>query len=171
MTAPPTTHSARQERAVSGYVERLGDILTEAGMQRLAARVFAQLLADEDGRMTAAELTKALHVSPAAVSGAVRYLTQTHLIGKERERGSRRDVYVVQVDAWHGAMLDRERLMNAIETTMKAGVDAVGGPTTLAGRRLQLSVEFIQFVTSAMARMTQDWERRKAEIIAEWPPD
>ena len=35
-------------------------------MPRLASRVFAQLLADDDGRMTAAELTEALDVSPAA---------------------------------------------------------------------------------------------------------
>jgi len=80
---------ARDDRAVSAYVERFGDTLTDAGMPRLAARVFAQLLADEDGRMTAAELTEALEVSPAAISGAVRYLTQTYMIGKERERGSR----------------------------------------------------------------------------------
>ena len=44
---------ARDERAVAAYVERLGDALTEAGMPRLASRVFARLLADDDGRMTA----------------------------------------------------------------------------------------------------------------------
>ena len=43
-------------------------------MPRLASRVFARLLADDDGRMTAAELTESLDVSPAAISGAVRYL-------------------------------------------------------------------------------------------------
>lgn len=171
MTSAPATQSIRDETAVAAYVERLGNILTEAGMQRLASRVFAQLLADEDGRMTAVELTEALAVSPAAVSGAVRYLTQTHLIGKERERGSRRDVYVVQADAWHGAMLDQERLMSAIEAAIKAGLDAVGGTATPAGRRLQLSVEFIRFTTKAMSQMSRDWEQRRAEILADWPSD
>ena len=113
--------AARDERAVSAYVERLGDTLTDAGMPRLASRVFAQLLADDDGRMTAAELTESLDVSPAAVSGAVRYLTQTYMIGKERERGSRRDVYVVQADAWHGAMLSRDRMLAQIETSLRVG--------------------------------------------------
>ena len=46
--------AARDDRAVAAYVERFGDTLTDAGMPRLASRVFAQLLADEDGRMTAA---------------------------------------------------------------------------------------------------------------------
>ena len=123
----------RDERAVAAYVERFGDSLTDAGMPRLASRVFARLLADDDGRMTAAELTEALEVSPAAISGAVGYLTQTYLIGKERERGSRRDVYVVQSDAWHGAMLSRDRVLAKIETSLRSGVPAVGGTSERGG--------------------------------------
>lgn len=161
----------RDERAVAAYVERLGDSLTEAGLPRLASRVFARILADEDGRMTAAELTEALQVSPAAISGAVRYLTQVLMIGKERERGTRRDVYVVQADAWHSAMLSRDRVLGAMEAGMRSGVDAVGGPGTPAGRRLQLSVEFLRFVTEQMTALTEAWEVRKAELLAAWADD
>ena len=161
--------SSRDERAVSAYVERLGDTLTDAGMPRLAARVFAQLLADDDGRMTAAELTESLDVSPAAVSGAVRYLTQTYLIGKERERGSRRDVYVVQADAWHGAMLSRDRMLAQIETSLRAGVPAVGGLDTEAGRRLQLSVAFLEFLGDRLAELEGEWAAHKAELTRTWP--
>lgn len=159
----------RDDRAVAAYVERFGNVLTEAGMPRLASRVFAQLLADEDGRMTAAELTEALEVSPAAVSGAVGYLTQTHLIGKERERGSRRDVYVVHLDAWHEAMLSRDRLLGQLEASVRAGVDAVGGTDNDAGRRLALSVAFLEHIATQMAGMHESWEARKAEITASWP--
>ena len=160
---------ARDERAVSAYVERLGDTLTDAGMPRLAARVFAQLLADEDGRMTASELTDVLEVSPAAISGAVRYLTQTALIGKERSRGSRRDVYVVQADAWHGAMLSRDRVLAQLEAGMRSGVDAVGGTTTPAGRRLQLSVAFLEFLAERLGALEGEWDDRKAELTRGWP--
>ncbi len=161
----------RDERAVAAYVERFGNVLTEAGMPRLAARVFAQLLADADGRMTALELTEALDVSPAAVSGAVQYLTQTHLIGKERERGSRRDVYVVHLDAWHEAMLSRDRLLGQMESSVRAGLDAVGGVGSAAGRRLALSVEFLDHVTREMAGVHASWEQRRAQIAATWPAD
>ncbi|GAA2022098.1 MarR family transcriptional regulator [Terrabacter terrae] len=167
MTA--TLPTERDEQAVSAYVERLGDTLTDAGMPRLASRVFARLLADDDGRMTAVELTEALDVSPAAVSGAVRYLTQTYLIGKERERGSRRDVYVVQADAWHGAMLSRDRLLAQIEAGLRAGVPAVGGVDTAAGRRLQLSVAFLEFLSERFGALEGEWEARKAEITSTWP--
>ena len=168
-TARP--RKTRDDRAVSAYVERFGDTLTDAGMPRLASRVFAQLLADDDGRMTAAELTEALDVSPAAVSGAVRYLTQTYLIGKERERGSRRDVYVVQADAWHGAMLSRDRVLAQIETSLRAGVPAVGGLDTEAGRRLQLSVAFLEFLADRLGELEGEWAAHKAEITRSWPVD
>jgi DNA-binding transcriptional ArsR family regulator len=167
----PAAAPHRDERAVAAYVERLGDALTDAGMPRLASRVFARLLADDDGRMTAAELTEALEVSPAAVSGAVRYLTQTQLIGKERERGSRRDVYVVQADAWHGAMLSRDRVLGRVEGGLRSGVPAVGGTAAAAGRRLQLSVEFLVFLADRLGALEEEWRSRKAAITRDWPED
>ena len=160
----------RDERAVRVYVERFGDVLTDAGMPRLASRVFAQLLADDDGRMTVAELTEALGVSPAAISGAVRYLAHALLVGKERERGSRRDVYVVQTDAWHTAMLSRDRLLTQMEASVRSGLEAVG-PDTRAGRRLQLTVEYFDYLFETMESIRAGWEQRKAEIIRDWPTD
>ncbi|MEO6998741.1 MAG: MarR family transcriptional regulator [Terracoccus sp.] len=169
-TGPVDLDEKRDEQAVSAYVERFGNTLTEAGMPRLAARVFAQLLADDDGRMTAAELTDSLEVSPAAVSGAVRYLTQVSMIGKERERGSRRDVYVVHTDAWHEAIMNRDHLMGQLASGMQLGVQAVGGMQTEPGQRLRLSIEFLDFVSGSMATMSREWEQRKADIVAAWPP-
>ena len=63
-----------------------------AGRRRVprCPRARSRLLATDTGRMTAAELAEALQVSPAAVSGAVRYLTQTNLVERAREPGSAR---------------------------------------------------------------------------------
>lgn len=161
----------RDELAVAAYIERFGDVLTDAGMPRLASRIFAALLADDDGRMTAAELTEALQVSPAAVSGAVRYLTHVGIIGKERERGSRRDVYVVQDEAWHDAVMNRDRVMDAILRSMSQGVEAVGGAGTPAGRRLQLSLDFIEFLTAKLGDLQGEWAERRAQLMAAWPTE
>ena len=49
----------------------------------MPARVFAALLASDSGRLTSAELSALLKVSPAAVSGAVRYLAQVNLVSRE----------------------------------------------------------------------------------------
>jgi DNA-binding transcriptional regulator GbsR (MarR family) len=73
-------------------VERLGRVLEESGVPRMAARVFAYILAEDRDRYTAAELGEGLQVSPAAISGAVRYLTQTRLVVKERRPSGRGDL-------------------------------------------------------------------------------
>ena len=87
------------------FVERFGASLEEAGMARMPARVFVALLAADSGRMTSAQLAEQLQISPAAVSGAVRYLIQVRLITREREPGSRRDVYALHDDLWYEAIV------------------------------------------------------------------
>ncbi|HWJ40778.1 MAG TPA: MarR family transcriptional regulator, partial [Candidatus Limnocylindrales bacterium] len=67
----------------SGFVERFASVLTESGFPRMPARVFAALLATDSGRLTAAELAALLHVSAAAISGAVSYLVQVNLASRE----------------------------------------------------------------------------------------
>ena len=63
-TTRPPTPAPRSDEEVRAFVERLGSALTDAGMARLPARAFAAMLADEDGRMTSAELADVLEVSP-----------------------------------------------------------------------------------------------------------
>ncbi len=148
---------------VETFVERFGSSLAAAGMARLPSRVFARLLADDDGRMTAAELAEALEVSAAAISGAVRYLQQVHMIHRERERGSRRDVYVVAEDAWHDAMINSAQTYGPMRAIIAEGVEAVGGRGTSAGDRLAMSAEFLEFLTTEMAQIARNWEKRRAE--------
>lgn len=148
----------------SRFVERFGSALTAAGMQRLPARVFAALLADEDGRMTAAEIGEVLSVSPASVSGAVRSLQQLRMIHREREQGSRRDVYVVADDAWHDVMMNSANVYAPLTQALRDGVDQVGGAGTTAGDRLALSVAFLEFVTEEMHQLSERWDKRRAEL-------
>ena len=68
------TGAGRDEEGVRRFIERFALDLSEAGMPRMPARAFAAILSAHDGRCTAAALAGALRVSPAAVSGAVRYL-------------------------------------------------------------------------------------------------
>jgi predicted transcriptional regulator len=148
----------------SRFVERFGSALTAAGMQRLPSRVFAALLADDDGRMTAAEIGDVLSVSPASVSGAVRYLQQMRMIHREREQGSRRDVYVVADDAWHDMMMNSANIYAPLTQSLQEGVDQVGGRGTTAGDRLALSVAFLEFVTEEMHQLSERWDKRRAEL-------
>ena len=131
------------------------------GWRASPARVFAALMATEDGRLTSSELATLLEISPAGVSGAVRYLTQVRMIRRERERGSRRDVYVVMDDAWHDMLMQHDQLYAPILAALVEARAALG-PRHRAGQRMQLSVEFIEFVTREMDGITQRWEEYKA---------
>jgi DNA-binding transcriptional regulator GbsR (MarR family) len=167
MTAPATRRPpdapARDDTEVRLFVERLGSALTDAGMSRLPARAFAAMLADEDGRMTSAELAEALDISPASVSSAVRYLSQVLFLHREREAGTRRDVYVVREDAWHDAIVNMRRTYAPIQAAISSGVDAVGGVGTKAGERLSTSAEFLEFIADEMTAIAERWEEyRKA---------
>ena len=163
-TTPPRASAPRSEDEVRAFVERLGSALTDAGMARLPARAFAAMLADEDGRMTSAELAEVLEVSPASVSGAVRYLSQVLFLHREREPGTRRDVYVVREDAWHDAIVNMRRTYAPIQAAIASGVDAVGGPATQAGERLSSSADFLDFIADEMTAIAQRWEEHRKTL-------
>ncbi|NUS75111.1 MAG: MarR family transcriptional regulator, partial [Streptomyces sp.] len=101
----------RDPEAVSRFVERFAAQLVEAGLPRMPARVFAALLSSDNGALTSAQLSEQLQISPAAVSGAVRYLSQVHMLSREREPGSRRERYRVHSDQWYQALTNREAII------------------------------------------------------------
>jgi DNA-binding transcriptional regulator GbsR (MarR family) len=145
------------------FVERLGAALTAMGMPALPSRVFAALLSDADGRMTAQELVDALHVSRGGVSGAVRYLEQTRLLRRERERGGRRDVYVVEDDAWRRAMVRQDQanrpLLEALDDEL-----ATLSPDDGSYRRMLLTREFLVFTERETRAMAQRWDRHRRRL-------
>src|SRR5919107_1342181 len=106
--------------ALAQAVERLGRVLEDSGAPRMPARVFASTLAEDRDRYTAAELAEGLQVSPAAISGAVRYLTHTRLVVRERRASGRGDVYrVVDGDVWGTIMTARLPLLDHYVTSLE----------------------------------------------------
>ncbi len=164
--SPRAPRGTGSEGATAGvrsrFVERLGATLASLGVPRLPARIFAALMADEDGRMTAAELGAALGVSAASISGGVRFLAQVRMIHREREPGSRRDVFVVADDAWHEMMLTAGQSYGPLASSLAEGIGTVGGAGTHAGRRLQTSVDFLDFLSDELAGVAARWEARRA---------
>jgi DNA-binding transcriptional regulator GbsR (MarR family) len=148
----------------SAFVEQMGGALTQAGLPRVPSLVFSALLVDDDGRMTANELVSSLSLSAGAISGAVRYLEQVGMARRERERGSRRDVYVVDDDAWHGALMRTEHLYAPMVAALTRCLTGTSEDSP-AGRRLLLTKEFLTFVQDEMTALIDRWERRRAEIV------
>jgi DNA-binding transcriptional regulator GbsR (MarR family) len=151
--------TGRDEEAVRRFVERFALTMSEAGMPRMPSRVFAAILSAEDGRCTAAELAETLGVSPAAVSGAVRYLLQVQLISREREPGERRDHYRTSNETWYEAIARRDAILVRWEQDLEEGIKAVG-PDTPAGDRLEGNRRFYAFLREELTRILQDWRER-----------
>ncbi len=156
----------RDPDAVSKFVEGFAAQLVEAGMQRMPARVFAALLSSDEGSMTSAELGEQLRISPAAVSGAVRYLAQTHMVSREREPGSRRERYRVHGDQWYEALTNREAVIKRWEGALREGVSSLGAETP-AGRRMAETLAFFEFVESEVAAMMERWREHRRQLFGD----
>lgn len=151
----------RDPQAVAEFVERFGGDLVSAGMPRMPARVFAALLSSDEG-CTAADLAEQLHASPAAISGAVRYLEQVEMVVRERRPGERRDVYRLDNDMWYEVVANRDRMFDRWARTLRAGVGAVGRQSA-AGRRLDDTMRFFEFVRAEMPAMLARWRTSRRQ--------
>ena len=144
------------------YIERFAAVLVVAGFPAMPARVFVALQVTDSGRLTAAELAGMLRISPAAVSGAVRYLIQVGLVHKERVPGSRRDYYRTPGNMWDDLLRMRDQVMSRWTALVREGIDLVG-PDTPAGGRLAEQAAFLEFVTKELSEVLARWEQYRAD--------
>ncbi|WP_291417425.1 MarR family transcriptional regulator [Actinophytocola sp.] len=148
--------------AVARFVERFALFLVQSGVPRMPARVFGALLVTEEGKRSAAELAESLRVSPAAVSGAVRYLAQVGLIVRARDPGERRDHYEVTEDVWYEAYADRDKQFEQWSLLLGDGA-AILGRHTNAGARLNESRKFFDFLRDEIPNMMRRWREYQRE--------
>jgi DNA-binding transcriptional regulator GbsR (MarR family) len=144
-----------------GYLERFSSVLVAAGIPPMPARVFVALLVAQPGRLTAAELAERLRVSPAAVSGGVRYLIQLGLVHKERVPGSRRDCYRMPDDVWTDMFRLRDQVMQRWAALIREGIELLG-PDTPAGERLAEHATFFDFVSRELPEVLKRWDEYRA---------
>ena len=139
------------------FIERFASVLVAAGFPAMPARVFVAFNIADSDRLTAADLAEMLRISPAAVSGAVRYLTGVGLIHKERVPGSRRDYYRMPADVWSEVMRLQSQALDRWGSMLKEGVDLVGAGTP-AGDRLTAHTAFFDFLNTEIPGMLDRWE-------------
>jgi predicted transcriptional regulator len=149
------------EDPMFGYLERFASVLVAAGIPAMPARVFVALLVADSGRLSAAELAGRLQVSPAAVSGGVRYLIQVGLVHKERVPGSRQDYYRMPDDVWSDMFRLRDQVMQRWAALVREGIDLLG-PDTPAGARLAEHATFFDFVSGEMPEVLKRWAEYRA---------
>ncbi|TDD47055.1 MarR family transcriptional regulator [Nonomuraea terrae] len=149
---PPPAAGPPDGMPEDGIVE----MTVRMGLPKMMARVLIDLLLSEDGRRTAAELTRMLKVSPASVSVAVGYLIQQGIIRRERDPQRRRDIYVVDDDTWYHSVATscRQSLEAAVaakEAAEKYGLD------TPVGRRLAGGGAFLERISLDTMESANRW--------------
>jgi DNA-binding transcriptional regulator GbsR (MarR family) len=157
--------SAEEHDNLLRAVERFAQTLELAGMPRMASRVFAYVLAEDSDRYTAAELAEGLRVSPAAISGAVRYLVDARLLFKEREPGMRSELFrVYDDDVWRMIMLARIPILEQWQVGLDKAIELIGDDGR-GGRRLLETREFVSFLREELVAMMDRWtEHRRARF-------
>ena len=157
---------ARDEAGVRDFVERMAMTMSDFGFPRMPARVLMTVTAADEKSLSATELATRLEVSPAAISGAVRYLLQLRLLVREPAPGSRRDHYRMPDEAWYEAASMKSEFFRAFREMADGAVPALGGPDTPSGARVAEMREFYDFIDSEMAALMAKWQaNRKAARV------
>ncbi len=145
------------------FQERVAGIFAAAGFPRAAARVLLLLMVSDDG-LTAAEISERIGLSPAAVSGAVRYLHTIGLVLRRPVPGSRRDRYEVVADAWYRATMTNHGVYRQIADAATDGARAlpVGSPARI---RVDEMRDFFLFLQRRMGSLMDEWETERADPV------
>jgi predicted transcriptional regulator len=161
----------RDEAALRAFVEDMARLLGDWGFPRMAGRVVFTLMAADERSLSAGELADRLSASPAAISGAVRYLGHLGMVNREHVPGSRRDRYRLVDDSWYEVTVAKMTLLKTLADAAAQGADAAGGAGTVAGARLAGMRDFYNWVQESMPTLLDQWAELKAAKAGQPPPD
>jgi DNA-binding transcriptional regulator GbsR (MarR family) len=140
--------------ALDRLVEHATDVFAAQGFPRTPAAVLMALMASEDGALEAGELSERLGVSPAAVSGAVRYLVQLRFVRVGVVRGTRRHRYFLVDERWYAGSLQQTDRYAQIAALVEAGLPDDGSP---GSARFAEMAAFFRFLEARMPALFEEW--------------
>jgi DNA-binding transcriptional regulator GbsR (MarR family) len=151
---PPT-------RSMAHFVEDFAVALADLGLPRMPARVFSLLLGSADDSLTARELAEGLQVSPAAISGAVNYLTRTHMVVRSRVPGERADRFGLGEHVWDEMLAagaaSYAPLTKLCSETLASSVDVPESART----RLTDTRDFLEFLAGELPDLARRWRQSR----------
>lgn len=142
---------------VPDFQDRIAGMLIAAGFPRMPARVMMALMVSEGG-LTAAEVADELAISPAAVSGAVRYLQLLGFVARVPVSGSRRDRYAI-VKSWYAMTMTNVAVYEQVAVVAARGAMTLPKGSAARARVAEMS-DFFTFVHSRLGELLAEWEQR-----------
>ncbi|WP_138443156.1 GbsR/MarR family transcriptional regulator [Sinomonas susongensis] len=153
------TDSAR----MPGSAETSAAVLAAAGFPKMPARALMALVVSPDGALTAAELAEVLAASPAAVSGAVRYLQTLGFVHRVSQPGSRRDRYALPDNAWYVVTLRQNPVYERLADLAEATVEALPEDSPARARVDEMG-RFYRFLMARLPELLDEWEAERLEV-------
>ena len=141
--------------------ERLALALTQAGMQRMIARVLAAFLFSDRDSLTASELGGQLSASAGAVSGAITMLRTVALIEQVPAPGSRRAHYRMRPDAWATLMTSQNAVIGIMAEIGDAGLARVPADSPAAARLREMR-DFYAYMLAELPALIDRWQQARA---------
>ena len=155
----------RADDAVRWFVEQFALLLANSGLPRMAARVFAYLLAGDGEKRTVGQVAAALGVSPAAVSGAVRHLSQAGLVIRDREPGAGADSYRVREDAWQVIAVRAVEAVDRAVDALSASVERLDQETDAVSDGVREALEFYRFWREELPATMERWRKHRRTVL------
>jgi DNA-binding transcriptional regulator GbsR (MarR family) len=150
----------RDEEAV---VESMARLLTDAGIPRIAGRMWAWLLICEPPQQTAADLAESLGASRGSVSGAARLLQTAGLVTRSARRGDRRDYFSVPPGSMVEIMRSREPAVTAWRRLADQGLELLKDRTPEQQARLREVRDLYAFMERELPAMLERYVEHRKE--------
>jgi len=152
----PTTPDTRCRQ----FTEEMGILFHDAGMPRMAGRIFGWLLICDPPHQSARQLADVVAGSKGSISMMTRFLIDLHLVQRMTLPGDRHTYYRIIPGCWD-AMLARR--MAEITTWRKAaerGKRLLRGARPALLRRLNEMHEIHAFFERELPALLRRWKRR-----------
>jgi DNA-binding transcriptional regulator GbsR (MarR family) len=146
---------------VERFIERAGLLWEDDGLPRIAGRIFALALINEDA-LSLDEIAEALGVSKASVSNDTRLLERMGFIERVSRPGDRRDYYQSTERSFERAIAERIRRMHELQRLIEAGRELAVKSPSVRARLDDHHFAFAQ-VTAALEKALEELAARHAQ--------
>lgn len=150
------------EQRLSELAEELAVVLTQGGMQRMAARMLAAFIFADRPSLTMGELGEQLGTTAGTVSDTLKTLTSVRMVEMVPAPESRRRHYRLRPGAWQTMVSTQNTVVAAMIDGAEKGVAATT-PDNPAHQRLSEMRDFYTFMLREIPKLIQRWEKERGD--------
>lgn len=131
----------------------------------MVGRLIGYLAVCDPPDQTINELADALLASRSAIAGAIKMIEGLGYIGRTRAAGERMDRIRLQLNSPSAMGMDTSEYEEMRELA-REGLEVIADAPIERRAALLEMAAFMDFLVEQIARMREDWEARRAELVA-----